>query len=188
MKCWAEWITSWNQDCWEKYQQPQICRWHHPYGRKWRGTKKHLDESKRGEWKCWLKTQHSKTKIKETSPIPWWQIDGKTMKIMADFIFLGSKIIPDSDCSHEIKRHLLLGRKAMTEWDSIMKSREITLLTKVHIVKAMVFPVVIYGWELDSKEGWVLKNWCFQTASSLPPFSSTPSFHKCLLGSYYEPA
>ena len=77
-----------------------------------------------------------------------WQIDGETMETMADFIFLGSKITADGDCSHEIKRHLLLGRKVMTNLDSIFKSRDITLPTKVSLVKAMVFPVVMYGWRV----------------------------------------
>ena len=80
------------------------------------------------------------------------QIDGETMKTVAHFIFLGSKIIADGDCSHEIKRHLLLGRKVMTNLDSIIKSRDITLPTKVSLVKAMVFPIVIYGWE-----SWTIK-------------------------------
>ena len=80
-------------------------------------------------------------------PITSWQVDGEKMEIVADFIFLGSKITADSDCSHEIKRHVLLGRKAMTNLDSILKSRDITLLTKVHLVKAMVFPVVMYRCE-----------------------------------------
>ena len=80
-----------------------------------------------------------------SSPITSWQIDGETMETMADFIFWGYKITVDGDCSHEIKRHLLLGRKVMTNLDSIFKSRDITLSTKVHLVKAMVFPVVMYG-------------------------------------------
>ena len=80
-------------------------------------------------------------------PITSWQIDGEIMETVTDFIFLGSKITVDGDCSHEIKRHLLLGRKAMTNLDSILKSRDITLPTKVHLVKAMVFPVVMYGCE-----------------------------------------
>ena len=80
-----------------------------------------------------------------SSPITSWQTDGETMETVTDFIFLGSKIIADGDCSHEIKRRLLLGRKAMTSLDSILKSRDITLQTKVHIVKAIVFPVVMYG-------------------------------------------
>ena len=80
-------------------------------------------------------------------PITSWQIDGETVETVADFIFLGSKITADGDCSHEIKRHLLLGRKAMTNLDSILKSRDITLPTKVHLVKAMFFPVVTYGCE-----------------------------------------
>ena len=80
-----------------------------------------------------------------SGPITSWQIDGETMETVTDFIFLGSKITADGDCSHEIKRHLLLGRKAMTNLDSILKSRDITLLTKIHLVKTMVFPVVMYG-------------------------------------------
>ena len=85
------------------------------------------------------------------------------METVTDFIFLGSKITADGDCSHEIKRHSLLGRKAMTNLDSIFKSRDITLQTKVHLVKAMVFPVVMYGCELDHKESWMPKNWWFWT-------------------------
>ena len=100
----------------------RIRRWHHPNGRKPRGTKQPLDEHER-EWKSWLKTQHSKTKIMASGPITSWQIDGETMETVTDFIFLGSKITVDGDCSHEIKRRLLLGRKAMTNLDSILKSR-----------------------------------------------------------------
>ena len=94
-----------------------------------------------------LKLNIQKTKIMASSPITSCQIDGETMEIVTDFIFLGSKITTDGDCSHEIKKHLLFGRKAMTNLDSILKGRDITLLTKVHIVKAMVFPVVMYGCE-----------------------------------------
>ena len=93
-----------------------------------------------------------KTKIMAPSPIASWQIDRETVKTVADFIFLGSKITADGDCSHEIKRHLLLGRKVISNLDSILKSRDITLLTKVHLVKAMIFPVVMYGYE-----GWTIK-------------------------------
>ena len=94
--------------------------------------------------KVGLKLNIQKTKIMASSPITSWEIDGETV---ADFIFLGSKITADGDCSHEIKRHLLLGRKVMTKLDSILKSRDITLSTKVRLVKAMVFPVVMYGCE-----------------------------------------
>ena len=94
-----------------------------------------------------LKLNIQKTKIMASSPITSWQIDGETVEAVADCIFLGSKITADGDCSHEIKRHLLLGRKAMTNLDSILKSRDITLPTKVCLVKAMVFPVVMYGCE-----------------------------------------
>ena len=91
-------------------------------------------------------------KIMASGPITSWQIDGATMETMADFVFFGSKITADGDCSHEIKRHLLLGRKAMTNLDSILKSRDITLQTKVHLIKAMAFLVVMYGCE-----SWTIK-------------------------------
>ena len=94
-----------------------------------------------------LKLNIQKTKIMASVPITLWQIDGETMGTMRDFIFLGFKITADCDCSHEIKRHLLLRRKAMTNLDSILKSTDITLPTKVHLVKVMVFPVVMYGFE-----------------------------------------
>ena len=92
-----------------------------------------------------------------SSPFTSWQINGETMETVTDFIFLGSKITADGDCSHEIKRHLLLGRKAMTNLDSILKNRDVTLPTKVHLVKAMVFPVVIYGcesWTIKEARSW----------------------------------
>ena len=94
-----------------------------------------------------LKLNIPKTKIMASGPITSWQIDGETVETVADFIFLDSKITVDGDCSHEIKRRLLLGRKVVTNVDSILKSRDITLPTKVHLVKAMVFPVVMYGCE-----------------------------------------
>ena len=99
-----------------------------------------------------LKTQHLKNKIMASGPITSWQIDGEIVETVSDCIFLGSKITADGDCSHEIKRHLLLGRKVMTNLDSIFKSRDITLPTKVSLVKAMVFPVVMYGCE-----SWTIK-------------------------------
>ena len=97
--------------------------------------------------KVGLKFNIQRTKIVASSPITSWEIDGETVETVADFIFLGSKITADGDCSHEIKRRLLLGRKVMTNLDSIFKSRDITLPTKVRLVKAMVFPVVMYGCE-----------------------------------------
>ena len=102
--------------------------------------------------KVGLKLNIQKTKIMASSPITSWQIDGKTMETVTNFIFLGSKVTADGDCSHEIKRCLLLGRKAMTNLDSILKSRDIALPTKVHLVKAMIFPVVMYGCE-----SWAIK-------------------------------
>ena len=97
--------------------------------------------------KVGLKLNIQKTKMMASGPITSWEIDGETVETVSDFIFGGSKITVDGDCSHEIKRHLLLGRKTMTNLDSISKSRDITLPTKVHIVKAMVFPVVMCGCE-----------------------------------------
>ena len=97
--------------------------------------------------KVGLNLNIQKTKIMAADPITSWQIDGETMETVSDFIFLGSQITADGDCSHEIKRHILLGREVMTNLDSILKSRDITLPTKVHLVKAIVFPVVMYGCE-----------------------------------------
>ena len=102
--------------------------------------------------KVGLKLNIQKTKIMASGPITSWQIDGGTVETVSEFIFLGSKITADGDCSHEIKRCLLLGRKVMTHLDSLLKSRDIALPTKVHIVKAMVFPGVMYGCEI-----WTMK-------------------------------
>ena len=121
------------------------------------------------ECKNWLKTQHSKKLISwQSSPISSWQINGETMGTVTDFILGGSKITTDNDCSHEIKRCLLLGRKAMTNLDSMLKSRDITLLTKVHIVKAMVFPAARYrceSWTIKKAEHQridAFKLWCWR--------------------------
>ena len=115
-----------------------------------------------------------KTKIMASSPITSWQIDGETKETVRDFIFLGSKITADGDCSREFKRHLLLGRKAMTNLDSILKSRDVTLLTKVRIVKAMVFPVVMYGcesWTIRKAEHQridAFELWCWRRLLRVP--------------------
>ena len=121
-----------------------------------------------------LKLNIQKTKIMASGPITSWEIDGETVETVSDFIFLGSRITADGDCSHEIKRRLLLGRKVMTNLDSIFKSRDITLLTKVRLVKAMVFPVVMYGCE-----SWTMKRtecqrigafelWCWRRLLRVP--------------------
>ena len=118
--------------------------------------------------KVGLKLNIQKTKIVESSPITSWEIDGETVETVADFIFLGCKITADGDCSHEIKRRLLLGREVMTNLDSIFKSRDITLPTNVHLVKAMVFPVVIYeceSWTIKKAERWridAFELWCLE--------------------------
>ena len=124
--------------------------------------------------KAGLKLNIQKIKIMASGPITSWQIDGETMETVRDFIFLGSKVTADGNCSHEIKRHLLLGRKAMTNLDSILKSRDVTLPTKVHLVKAVVFPVIMYGCE-----SWILKKaerrridafvlWCWRRLLRVP--------------------
>jgi len=114
--------------------------------------KSHLIKLKEESEKADLKLSIQKTEIMASSPINSWQIYGETVEIMSDFIFWGSKITADGDCMHEIKRHLLLGRTVVTNLDSILKSRDITLPEKVHLVKAMVFPVVMYGCE-----SWIVK-------------------------------
>ena len=136
------------------------------------GHSESLDESE--SEKVGLKLNIQKTKIMASGPITSWQIDGETMETVTDFIFLGSKITVDGDCSHDIKRCLLLGRKAMTNLDSILKSRDNTLPTKVCIIKAMVFPVVVYGCEI-----WIIKKvehqridafelWCWRRLLRVP--------------------
>ena len=111
------------------------------------GLNSFLMKVKEESEKVGLKLNIQKTKIMASGPIASWQIDGETMETVTDFLFLGSKITADGDCSHEIKRCLFLGRKAMTNTDSILKSRDITLPTKIHLLKAIVFPVVMYGYE-----------------------------------------
>ena len=150
-----------------------IGRWQHPYGRKKR-TKEPLDESERGEWKSWLKAQHTET----------WDRGIQSHHLMANgwgnsgnsgrLYFGGSKITADSDCNHEIKRHLLFGRKSMTNLDSTLKSRDITLSAKVCLVKAMVFPVVMYGcesWTIKKAEHQrvdVFELWCWRRLLRVP--------------------
>ena len=121
--------------------------------------------------KIGLKLNIQKTNITASGPITSWEIDGETVETVSNFIFLGSKITADGDCSHEIKRRLLLGRKVMTNLDSILKSRNITLPTKVHLVKAMVFPVIMYGyesWTVKKAERWKIdafELWCWRRQS-----------------------
>ena len=135
----------------------------------------------RASWWKWkrrvkslLKLNLQKTKIMTSTPITSWQIDGEAMEMVTDFIFVGSKITADGNWSHEVKRHLFLGRKAMTNLDSILKSRDITLPTKVHIIKAMVFPVVVYGcesWTIKKSGHWridAFERWCWRRLLRVP--------------------
>ena len=149
--------TSWETLDWKKHKLElrlpgeisitSECRWHHPYGRKWRGAKEPLDESERGERKCWLKAQHSENEDHGIQSHHFMRNRWGNSRNKVRLYFGGSKITADSDCNHEIKRRLRLGRKVMTNQDSTFKSRDITLPTKAHLVKAMVFPVVMYGCE-----------------------------------------
>ena len=156
-KCWAGWVTSWNTDCLEKYQQPQIRKWYHFKGIKRRGTKEPLDPLDEGE-KAGLRLNiKKKTKITASSPNTSWQAEGEKVEPVTNFLFLGSRITVDGDYSHEIKRRLLLRRKTMTNLNSVLKSKDITLMTKVHIIKTMVFPVVMYryeSWTIKKAEHW----------------------------------
>ena len=133
-----------------------------------------LKRMKEKSEKVGLKLNIQKTKIMASSPIPSWQIDGETVETVTDFIFLGSKITADGGCSHEIKRCLFFGRKAMTNLDSILKSRDITLPTKIHLLKAMVFPVVMHRcehWTIKKAEyqrTGSFKLWCWRRLQSVP--------------------
>ena len=168
MKYHAGQITSWGLDCWEKYQQPHICKWYHPKGRKRRGTKEPLDESERTEQKHWLKTLHSKLCDHGILSHGFsWKMDGGKVEAVTSFIFSGSKITVDCDCS-------VCWRRAMTKLHSLLKSRDITLPTKICIIKIMVFPIVIYRYE-----SWIINNtecgridafefWCWRRLLRVP--------------------
>ena len=130
-----------------------------PYGREWRGTKKPFDESEEESEKVGLNLNIQKTKIMAPGSITSWQIDGERVETVSDFIFQGSKITVDGDCSHEIKRSLLLGRKVMTNVDSIFKSREITLPSQGYGFSSGH----VWMWELNNEESWAPRNWCFWT-------------------------
>ena len=153
MKCQVRWITNWNQDCGEKINNLRYAS----DTTLWQKVKKEGTKSESREWKSWLKTQHSKTKIMASGPITSWQIDGEKVEAVTDFIFLGSKITVDGDSSHEIKWRLLHGRKVTTNLNHVLKSRDITLLTKVHLVKSINFPVAMHGcesWTIQKAERW----------------------------------
>ena len=177
--------TSWETLGWRKHKlesrlpreiliTSDIHRWQHPYDRKWRETKERLDESERGEWKSWHKTQHSKTEdhgiLSHHFMANRWEKNVNSERLC----FLGSKITADGNCSHEIKRHLLLDQKVMTKLDSILKSRDITLPTVVSLVKALVFPVVMCGcqsWTINKAECWrifAFELWCWRSLLRVP--------------------
>ena len=173
MKCQAGWSTSWNQDCQEKYNL-RYADDTTLMAESEEELKSFLMKVKEESENVSSKFNIQKTKTTASGPITSWQIDGETVETVRDFIFLGSKITADGDCSHEIKSSLLLGRKVMTNLDNILKSRDITLPTKVHLVKAMVFPVVMYGCE-----SWTVKKaehrrinafelWCWRRLLRVP--------------------
>ena len=163
MKCWAEWSSSWNQDSWEKYQQPQICTWHHPHGRKQRGTKD-LDEGERGKWKSLLKT-HIQKKIMASNPITSCQIDGEQMETVRDSIFLGSKITVDGEFSHQ--KALAPLNKCYGKSRHCIKKQRYYFIDKGPSSQSCGFPNShTWMWQLGYKECWVLKKkkkWYFQS-------------------------
>ena len=148
MICWTGQSTSWDQDARRNINNLRHADDITLKAQSEEELKSLLMKVKEESEKVGFKLHIQKTKIMASGPITSWQIDGQTVEIMTDFILGVSKITADGDCSHEIKRHLLLGRKFMTNLDSILKSRDITLPTKVHLVKATVFPVVMYGCEI----------------------------------------
>ena len=174
MKCWAGWSTSWNQDCLEKYQNLIYAYDTTLMAESKEELKSLLMKVKEESEKDGLKLNIQKMKIMASSPITSWQINGETVETVTDFILGGSKITADADCSHEIKRLLLLGRKAMTNLDSVLKSRGITLPTKVCRVKAMVFPAVMYGcqsWTIKKAECQRIDTfelWCWRRLLRVP--------------------
>ena len=147
-KRWAERSTSWNQDCREIINNLRYADDTTLMAESEEELRSLLMKVKEESEKVGLKLNIQKIKIVAIGPITSWEIDGETVETVADFIFLGSKITVDGDCNHEIEKRLLLGRKVMTNLDSILKSRDMTLPSKVQLVKAMVFPVVMYGCEL----------------------------------------
>ena len=152
MKRWAEWSTTWNQDCLKNINNLRYADDTTLMAESEEELKSLLMKVKEESEKVGLKLNIQKTKIMASGPITSCEIDGETVETVSDFIFLGFKITADGDCSHEIKRRLLIGRKVMTNLDRILKTRDVTLPTKVRLVKAMVFPVVMYGWE-----SWTVK-------------------------------
>ena len=153
-----KWQAGWNQDCWEKYQQPQIYRWYHSNGRKWRGTKELLDGGDKGKWKTGLKLNIQTTRTMASSSITSWLRNGEKVEKVADFIFL------DGNCSNWIKRLLFLGGKAMTNLDSILKKKRYHFANKGPCSQSYGFSSShVQIWELEHKKGWALKNWWFWT-------------------------
>ena len=135
---------------------------HHPSGRKWRRTKERLDESERGEWKGWLKAQHSETKVMASGPITSWQIDGETVETVANFILGSSKITAEGDCSHEIKT-LTLWKESYDQPRKHIKKQKHSFANKGPSNQGYGFSSShVWMWELDCKESRVLKNWCFE--------------------------
>ena len=163
MKCPSGWSTSWNQDCWEKYHYPQICRSHHSHGRNWKGTKEPLDKCEIGEWNIWFKLHIQRMKIMAFGPITSLQIDGETMERVRDFNLGVPKIIADDDYNHESKRCLLIWRKTMTHLYNFLKV-ETLFCWKFQYNQSYDFSSChVWMWQLHHKEWWAMNSWWFWT-------------------------
>ena len=182
-KCWAGWNTTWNQDCQENINNLRYADYTTLMAESEEELRSLLMKVNEESGKVGLKLNIQKSKIMASGLITSWQIDGETMETMTDFVFLGSKITEDGGCSHVIKRCLFLGRKAVTNLDSILKIRDITLPTKVCIVKAMVFPVVMYRCEsctIKKAECWRIDTfelWCWRRLESPLDCKETKPVH-----------
>ena len=174
-------MLGWNQDCWRNINHLRYADDTTLMAESEEELKSLLMKVKEESEKVGVKLNIQKTKIMAFGPITSWEIDGETVETVSDLIFLGSKITADCDCSHEIKRRLLLGRKVMTNLDSILKSRDITLPTKVSLDKGMVFPVVMYGcesWTIKKTEHrriYAFELWCWRGLLRIPWLQGDPT-------------
>ena len=161
MKCQAGWVTSWNEDCWEKYHQPQVCRWYHSNGRKRRETKEPFDEGERREWKSRLKTISKKLRSWYPFLSFSWEIKVETVELVTDFIFFGSKVTVNGDSTVKLKM-LAPWKESYDKPRQRIKNQRHHFTNEVLLSQGYCFSSShVRMWKLDQKEGWAPKNWCF---------------------------